>query len=136
MSACDGLALAKAAEQFIGCNFRLRGRDPAIGLDCVGVVLAALANIGRHCLAPANYQLRMRDVSGFTNLAEQVGLIETPDTVRPGDVLLLKVGPCQHHCAIALSDGGFVHAHASLRRVVHTPDRPEGILVRHWRLAP
>jgi len=136
MSATAGLTLAYAAEQFVGCAFRLRGRDPSIGLDCIGVVLAALATTGRTCKAPADYHLRMRDISPFMALAGQVGLTDAPDNVQAGDVLLLKVGPCQYHCVIAASDGGFIHAHAGLRRVVHTPARPEGILVRHWRLVP
>ena len=37
-----GEALATAAEQLIGIPFRLHGRNPETGLDCVGVVAAAV----------------------------------------------------------------------------------------------
>ncbi len=40
-------AFAEAAESLVGIRFRLFGRDPAYGLDCVGLVAAALARSGR-----------------------------------------------------------------------------------------
>ena len=43
----SGNALAHAAEGFVGASFRLHGRDPIIGLDCVGLVLLAMAEIGQ-----------------------------------------------------------------------------------------
>ena len=52
-----------------------------------------------------------------------------------GDVLLLDVGPSQLHLAIVGVDGGIVHAHAGLRRVVLTPYPLPWPIVRHWRLA-
>jgi murein DD-endopeptidase / murein LD-carboxypeptidase len=32
-----------------------------------------------------------------------------------------------------LTDGGFVHADAGLRRVVETPGRPDATLIGAWR---
>ena len=42
MSLC-GDALAQAAQKLIGSPFRLHGRNRETGLDCIGVVGAALA---------------------------------------------------------------------------------------------
>ena len=38
----SGAAIAAAARALVGVPFRLQGRDPALGLDCVGLVGAAL----------------------------------------------------------------------------------------------
>ena len=43
----SGRALALAAESYVGASFRLHGRDPITGFDCLGLVLVALAEIGR-----------------------------------------------------------------------------------------
>ena len=39
----SGAALAAAAESLVGTRFRLHGRDPDTGLDCVGLLAASLA---------------------------------------------------------------------------------------------
>lgn len=54
--------------------------------------------------------------------------------VEPGDVLLLHCASGQFHLAIAAPSGGFIHAHAGLRRVVTVPACPEGEQIGHWRL--
>ena len=56
------------------------------------------------------------------------------DSPHAGDLLLLAPGPYQHHLAI-LTDRGFVHADAGLRRVVETPGWPAWPLVGAWRMA-
>ena len=56
-----GAKLARAAMALVGCRFRLHGRDPASGLDCVGVLHAALASCGRSVSLPDTYTLRLRD---------------------------------------------------------------------------
>ena len=43
----SGEALACAAESYIGARFRLHGRDPVTGFDCLGLVLVAMRDIGR-----------------------------------------------------------------------------------------
>jgi hypothetical protein len=53
----------------------------------------------------------------------------------PGDVVMFQVGPNQFHLAIAARCGGFVHAHAGLRRVVLTSPPAEWRVAGHWRLS-
>jgi cell wall-associated NlpC family hydrolase len=129
----SGEALAAAAERFVGVPFRLHGRDPERGLDCIGLALAALETVGRRVRVPA-YRLRMREIGGLVAAASDAGLVEASGPVRPGDVLLVRPGPAQHHLAIAASGGGFVHAHAGLRRVVLTPAPLPWAEGRRWRL--
>ncbi|MEL7218948.1 MAG: peptidoglycan endopeptidase, partial [Pseudomonadota bacterium] len=60
-SSTNGPELAKAAARFIGVRFQLLGRDPLLGLDCVGLVTCSLEAIGRHPVVPAGYRLRNSD---------------------------------------------------------------------------
>lgn len=129
-----GTALAAAAEALIGTPFRLHGRDPASGLDCVGLVAAALAAIGRPAPAPRAYGLRNRAISDLLGFAPRAGLADTEGAILAGDVVLVRPGPLQHHLLIALGNTRFVHAHAGLRRVVATPGPLALPIIRHWRL--
>ncbi len=128
-----GAALAAAAEALIGVPFRLYGRDPATGLDCVGVLAVALERCGRAGRVPGGYALRMTDVGRFVAAAAALGLVEADDAAVPGDVVMLRPGPAQHHLAIAAPTGGFVHAHAGLRRVVCSDLPPAWQQIGHWR---
>lgn len=130
----NGVALALAAEALIGTRFRLHGRDPATGLDCVGLVAAALEAIGRPASAPSAYGLRNRDIAAVLAFAPRAGFGEISGPALPGDVLLVRAGPLQEHLLIAAPGGRFVHAHAGLRRVVATPGPLACPILRHWRL--
>ncbi|MFV0622960.1 peptidoglycan endopeptidase [Sphingomonas sp. ac-8] len=120
-----------AARAALGSRFRLHGRDPALGLDCVGLVAVALAADGCRGTLPADYGLR----SGERRCAEAVlraaGLVAVAHAL-PGDVLLLRAGPEQLHLAIRSRDG-IIHADAVLRRVVERPGSPPFPVVSAWR---
>lgn len=129
-----GEDLARAAEELAGVPFRLHGRDPATGLDCVGVVAAAFAACGRRPRKPHGYGLRNRAVDGWLALAEDAGLVNAQGGQRPGDVVLVRPGPGQHHLLVVLAGDRFVHAHAGLRRVVIQPGPLSWPIERRWRL--
>ena len=131
----SGPALAAAALNLAGTRFRLHGRDPATGLDCVGVLAASLSAIGREAPLPQAYALRSRFVAGLDGFAGACGLVSAGSECMAGDVLLFRVAPCQLHLAIALGPDRGVHAHAGLRRVIAGPLSPQWALARHWRLA-
>ena len=130
----SGAALAAAALDLAGTRFRLHGRDPETGLDCVGVLAASLSAIGRAAPLPQAYALRCRDVAGLDALAGACGLVSAGPDRMAGDVLLFRVAPCQLHLVIALGPDRGVHAHAGLRRVIAGPFSPRWLLTRHWRL--
>lgn len=134
MTGADRAALAHAALRLAGTRFRLHGRDPATGLDCVGLLAASLAAIGRKARLPARYGLRNRDIAEALAFAPAAGLAEVCGPIVAGDVLLAQPGPLQHHLLIAGPSGEFIHAHAGLRRVVAAPTKPVWPIVRHWRL--
>ncbi len=130
------ITLADAATGLIGSRFRLHGRDPATGLDCVGVVVAALAATGASPHAPTGYGLRNLAVGQWLHFAARSGLAESSGPIRSGDVLLIALGHCQHHLAIAADETSVIHAHAGLRQVVRQPLEPAWQISAKWRAAP
>ena len=131
-----GADLASAARMLVGAPFRLHGRDPSTGLDCLGVLAAACAACGCRARFPVCYTLRAVNPLPHAALVRELELRETSGAVEAGDVLLLRPGPCQHHLAIATGAGLFVHAHAGLRRVVEAPLPAAWPALARWRPVP
>lgn len=132
----SGLDLADAAEGLLGAPFRLHGRDPRTGLDCIGLLAAALRCCGRAVQLPTGYSLRLCDPSAWLPDPGTCGFLAACLPFQPGDAVLLRLSPVQFHLAIHARREGWVHAHAGLRRVVLQPVLPPGDIVHHWRLAP
>jgi len=129
----NGEALARAAESYLGARFRLHGRDPITGFDCLGLVLVAMADIGRPVRLPLRYGLRTVAPERYLKLADSAGFVAAAGKpLELGDGLALEPGPAQIHLAI-VGPGGVVHAHAGLRRVVRTPLPLPWPIVGHWR---
>lgn len=125
-----GEQFAAAAEALLGAPFRLGGRDPTTGVDCVGLVACA-----RRADAPSGYGLRNSSIDRHLAFAARAGFAPASGPVARGDLILAAPGPAQHHLLVALGCKRFVHAHASLRRVVlHQGLLPWPELAR-WRLA-
>lgn len=145
MSDCGaaGARLATAAAAMVGAPFRLHGRDPATGVDCVGLLARALADCGCASALPRDYRLRMRDGARVFALAErlglELGLEAVAEAALPGDVALIGVGPEQVHVAIrahhedSCGVAQFIHAHAGLRRVVVGPAHADWRMIGVWR---
>lgn len=121
---------AAAALELIGARYRLHGRNPAEGLDCVGVVAAALRRSGRAAVAPHGYTMRQADCSALERFAGPNGFIKVE---RDGDLVLVMANPVQPHLLIRVP-GGFVHAHAGLGRVVFLPGETPWPITCEWRL--
>ncbi len=127
---------AEEAEQLVGVGFRLHGRDPASGLDCVGLVACALWRCGREVAVPQDYGLRNSTIEQHLAFAARNRFSPTDGPIARGDLLLACPGPAQHHLIVALATNYFVHAHAGLRRVVLHNGLPHWPIAAHWRLAP
>jgi hypothetical protein len=127
----QGAEIARRALDLVGVRFRLHGRHPDVGLDCVGVVARALA--GESIEVPCDYTLRGDYLGRIAADMDRRGFRDVSDApVRSGDILLCLPAEWQLHFAIATPDG-FVHAHAGLRRVVLTPPPFPWPIVGHWR---
>lgn len=128
-------AFAQAAETLVGSPFRLHGRSSEHGLDCVGLVAAALEASG-HGLPPLPpYALRNSRYDFVPVFAERCGLCPVSGPFQRGDLVMVVPGSGQRHLLIAAASMAFVHGHAGLRRVVRTPLRPDWPITHHWRLA-
>ena len=119
-------AIEAAARALVGCRFRLHGRDPSTGLDCVGVVACATG-----VEAPRGYALRGGSVDAVSAALADLGF-SAVNEAQAGDVLLMRAGPAQLHLAVRTCNG-FVHADAGLRRVVERPGAPDWEVLRVWR---
>jgi hypothetical protein len=117
----------------VGAPFRLHGRSPEIGLDCVGVVAACLFDAGYRFETPTDYRIcgdfEARALAFFADPRFQnVG----DGSWVAGDILLLRPGPRHIHFAV-LAQGGAVHAHVGLGRVVFTPLPMTYDKIAQWR---
>ncbi len=120
-----GVGVAARARAAVGIRFRLHGRDDD-GLDCVGLVARAFG-----VAVPTGYPMRSGDPAAVARVAAAAGLVPGEgDAV--GDLVVLASGPGQLHLAVTTADG-FVHADASLRRVVERPGTPPWPEIARWR---
>lgn len=125
------VAFGEAAASLIGVRFRLHGRDPAMGLDCVGVVAEAMRRAGTEPVVPTGYRLRTVSVNGLLPFAKANRF--EPATPTDADVLLVMVSPIQPHLAIHTT-GGFIHAHAGIGRVTFLPGHLPWPIAGGWRV--
>ncbi len=138
-----GEALAAAAARLIGTPFRLHGRDPVTGLDCVGLIEAAMQGAGYALDTPLSYRLRNASIAPLLNALGEAPARRTDEPNIPdlaGDIVLCVLGSGQHHLLIIEHSGArpssqvsFIHAHAGLRRVVRTPGTPPWPAFARWR---
>ncbi len=117
------------ARSLIGTRFRAQGRDPALGLDCLGLAIAAYG--ADSSAIRSNYRLggdHRRELmaglaAGFRRIART--------RARYGDLLLMRIAERQYHLAVR-TDVGFVHADVR-RGVVETPGTPPWPMVAVYR---
>ncbi len=95
------LSIWNAARELVGTRFRLHGRNPATGLDCVGLVAAALNATGvRRDAVPTGYGLSDHDSDAVVAMLLAAGLRCDNAAARIGHIALYHVGQRQHHLAI------------------------------------
>ena len=80
-----------------------------------------------------DYGLRTSDPEVVHRDFDQCGFFRVaPAAAAAGDVLLVKSGPMQLH-VVVLTDLGYLHADASLRRVVEVPGPVPWPALSAWR---
>lgn len=114
-----GHRIARRARALVGVRFRPQGRDPMLGLDCVGAAAAA-ADIPTDRL-PRDYALRGRHLAAIEHELCDLGCQPVPvERAVAGDILVCEAGPEQLHIVVRAWNT-FIHADAALRRVVERP---------------
>jgi len=119
----NGETLARAAIALVGVRYSFRGRDPATGLDCIGVLACALERCGIEAALPSQYSLRAARFPDAELIAGSCGLTVACGAMAEGDIMLVRPGVGQRHLMIAVDRTRAVHAHAGLGRVVIGPVR-------------
>ncbi len=80
-----------------------------------------------------DYGLRSSDPEVLNGEFDRSGFLRlVPAAAEAGDVLVVRPGPMQLHVVI-LTDIGFLHADASLRRVVEVPGQVPWPVLSAWR---
>lgn len=126
-----GERVLAAARALVGVRFRPQGRDPAFGLDCVGLVAVALARAGAVVTMPRDYGLT-RGV--LPTDAVPAAMVRCGGEAA-GDVLVCRVSATQLHLAIRAADG-IVHADMAARRVVERGGPVPWPIEAAWRWTP
>jgi murein DD-endopeptidase / murein LD-carboxypeptidase len=123
-----GGQIAKRALAEIGTEFRIYGRTSGVALDCAGLVAMAIGapDVRTDYSLKGNYQAEIE--SYFSNH----GFWPVNDELQTGDIALTQCSPSQCHLMICAANG-WVHAHAGLGRVVHTPGPSPWPIMAVWR---
>lgn len=130
-----GWKLARAAEDLVGVPFRPGGRDPATGLDCVGLLLAALDHAGFAApVVPAGPWRRLSHEDALALLPAH-GFTPASGQTAAGDVLIVRAGPGQRHVLVQGRGDYAVHAHAGLRRTCLSPHPLPWPIETIWRIS-
>ena len=119
--------IVAAGRALIGVRFRPQGRSAETGLDCVGLVAAALAAEN----VPRDYALRGGSAARLAEELAKAGL-QPAESPRAGDVLVVRSGPAQLHLGI-FTGAGLIHGDAGLRRVVERPGEIPWPIASIWR---
>ncbi|MBL0115006.1 MAG: C40 family peptidase [Sphingomonadales bacterium] len=121
----DVVARARA---LLNIRFRLHGRTPELGLDCVGLIAFAYRLDDR---VPNGYSLRSRDLAHWERVIRAHGFVRRRVDWRRGDLLVVCPGPAQIHLGLWTGDS-LIHADAGLGRIVETPGTPRWPVLSAW----
>lgn len=110
------------ARALVGTRFTAQGRDPEIGLDCVGLMVAAYGLDPR--TVPDDYRLSGDHRSTVMQWTKARFRRVARTQLRAGDLLLLRPGVRQWHLGL-WTGAGLIHADAANRRVLERPGPPD-----------
>lgn len=102
------------ARRWIGTRWQHQGRLKGVGVDCAGLVVCVLRNVG----------IEVADVAGYPRRPDGSLLDVVRDQTEPtadwmaGDVVLFHWDNDPCHLAILTSPNSIIHAHAMARAVV------------------
>lgn len=120
------------ARKLIGTPFTHQGRNPSVGLDCIGFVLAVLKNIG--------VDLSDKDELGYSRIPSTFLLQEKfqaslfsieKDQMQEGDIFLMRFGKFPQHTGFITqydsNNFGVIHCYQQVGKIT------EHLLNDSWR---
>lgn len=110
--------LCVAARNCLGTPFHHQGRQPGLGLDCIGLVVIALQAAGMVVKDRQDYG-RRPDGQSLEAALRQHGAVKV-DTIKAGRVLLFRYDRQPQHVALATSEATMIHSFAAAEEVVET----------------
>jgi len=131
--------LHEAARAYLGTPFRHQGRSRS-GLDCIGLLVLALADAGRAVADVTTYGRDPHNGLLEANLIREFGPAIAKEDARPGDLVAMAyLGRVTRHVAVLgdYPEGGLslIHTDQTLGRVVE--HRLDGVWARRitgvWR---
>ncbi len=128
---CAADEVITRARALLGTCFRLHGRDPSTGLDCVGLVAAAYDVRGT---VPTGYPLRGGQTRDYVAIIDKFAPRRVSGPPRPGDILFIAISSTQHHLGL-WTGYSLIHAHAGLRSVVETPGIVRDNIIAAWSVS-
>lgn len=122
LTATERYDLVRAARGWVGVRWRHQGRSRA-GVDCGGLLVMAMRDIGRDTLDKRAYGRVPKDGWLEAVMAENFGAPQTASELGVGSAVVMHFGVGQSdHVGIvgAHPDGGWrlIHAYAPWRKVV------------------
>lgn len=116
-----------AARGWVGTPYRHRAALRGVGCDCIGLIRGVWAEVIGEAPEVPVYRADWRDGAHSAELRELAERWLVPGPMRPGAVLLFRIGASSapRHCGIFVGDGRFVHAQERLGVV-------EGNLTEGW----
>lgn len=137
------IRLDEAARQYLGVRFRHQGRNPATGIDCVGLLVLSAAACGLSGLAEHDLTGYARDPhGGLLESRLRAAFGEPVPNMRPGDVVAMAFPHVVRHVGIvgAYPHGGLslIHTYSNERQVIeHRLDERWLRLIRSaYRVSP
>lgn len=108
---------AAAALQLVGTPWHHQGRLPGVGLDCVGVAVAAARTCGIDVEDLQNYTLPA-DPNAFLMLLAVNCVADAVPTFEAGRIAVFRIGPHPQHLAVVVDGDRIVHGLDRKRRAV------------------
>lgn len=107
-----------AARGCLGTPFHHQGRQPGMGLDCIGLVIHALREGGM--IIDDDTAYGRQSEAGRLEAALEAHGFEKTETARAGAVLLFRLWRSPQHVALVTAQGRIIHAYAPQGCVVET----------------
>lgn len=139
LTAEESAALEKVCRSLVNrVRFRHKGRKPATGLDCAGLLFWGMAQIGRPTVDLPAYGREPHKDGLRENLSRNLGPELPPNQIQAGDVFLMRFQGQPRHVGLVtkLPDGrlGIIHVHAENKVVSeHGLAGYHGDIVAVWR---
>ncbi|MBD2694438.1 NlpC/P60 family protein [Anabaena catenula] len=113
------LEIVTTAREWLGTPYHHQARAKGVGVDCIGLVLGVLKELGVYTFDFTDYD-RTPDSTVLQSLLEEH--CTQTDNPEPGDIHLFRIKRNPQHVGLC-SDIGLIHAYQGVGKVVeHTLD--------------